>query len=150
MPNRQILVEIAIHRNIYAMQHVIREKESSQQENAYTILNGGAHFEGFSKHPGFKGGPAAGAYQFVFSTWEEEAARWNLTDFSPASQDLGCIARFIYRNALQEILTGKFEAAIVLLRKEWTSLPGAAESRQSWTLDKAKAIYLSNNGLLFS
>ena len=131
--------------NVSSFLRVIRERESSQDDSAYTVLNGGAHFESFAEHP-FKGqrtppGKAAGAYQYIASTWGDVEAQYGMPDFSPASQDAGAVARLIYRGALEDVLAGRFAAAVARCRHEWTSLPGAAESSAGWTMDKALAVY---------
>jgi len=138
--------------NVSAFLRVIRARESSQDDSAYTILNGGTHFSGFADHP-YKGqrtppAKAAGAFQFIASTWAEVKAQYGIVDFGPMSQTLGAVARIIYRGALDDVLAGRFESAVVKCRKEWTSLPGAAESSGSWTMDKARAVYLQYGGTL--
>jgi muramidase (phage lysozyme) len=131
--------------NVSSFLRVIRERESSQDDSAYSVLNGGAHFEGFAEHP-YKGqrtppGKAAGAYQFIASSWWDVKAQYGMPDFSPRSQDAGAVARLIYRGALEDVLAGRFAAAVARCRHEWTSLPGASESSTSWTMDKALAVY---------
>lgn len=131
--------------NVTAFLRVIRERESSQDESAYTVLNGGARFFSFAAHP-YKGqrtppGKAAGAYQFIASTWGDVEQQYGMPDFSPASQDAGAVARLVYRGALEDVMAGRFEQAVTKCRLEWTSLPGAAESSGSWTMDKALAVF---------
>lgn len=150
--DKRVLAEAFNKINVQALARVIREKESSNDDFlAYTILNGGKHFTGFEDHPGPEFSPpakssAAGAYQFIWSTWKEEKTRWGLEDFSPRNQDLAFVARLVYRKALSDIIDGKFEDAVKKLRYEWTSLPGAGESSLSWTMDKAKALYAAYGG----
>ncbi len=139
--------------NVRAFLRVIRARESSQDDDAYTVINGGAHFVGFAKHPYIglltsQGGKAAGAYQFIPSTWAEVAKLYDLIDFSPTSQNLGAIGRIIYRGALDDVLAGRFEDAVAKCRQEWTSLPGASESSAGWTMEKARSVYLSYGGTL--
>lgn len=137
--------------NVAAFLRVIRERESSQDPSAYTIINGGAHFSSFAAHPyagllTSQGGKAAGAYQFIPSTWAEVAKLYSLMDFSPQSQDLGAVGRVVYRGALDDVIAGRFEQAVAKCRQEWTSLPGASESRGDWTMEKAKAVFLKYAG----
>ena len=138
--------------NIGAFLRVVRERESSQDDSAYTVLNGGAHFTDFSAHP-FVGqrtppGKAAGAYQFIASTWAEVAKQYAIPDFSPPSQDAGAVARLIYRGALDDVIAGRFADAVAKCRREWTSLPGAAESPAGWTMAKAQAVFTRYGGRL--
>lgn len=68
-------------------------------ESPYTTLYGGGQFRDLSKHPdqvviGGEGSPnsaAAGAYQFMPSTWNEAQKALGLKDFSPESQDLAAL-----------------------------------------------------------
>jgi muramidase (phage lysozyme) len=59
----------------------------------YNILYGGGRFERYDKHPDkvISGGryksAAAGAYQFMPETYYELQRKYNIPDFSPASQD---------------------------------------------------------------
>jgi len=63
----------------------------TESAGKYNIINGGATFSDFSRHPkeGQRGsaGIAAGRYQFLPSTWDRAAKALGLTDFSPANQD---------------------------------------------------------------
>ena len=142
---RDDLLRLSINTNVAAFLRVIRERESSQDDSAYSVINGGAHFESFARHP-YKGqrtppGRAAGAYQYIASTWGDVEAQYSMPDFSPRSQDAGAVARLIYRGALEDVLAGRFAAAVARCRHEWTSLPGASESSTSWTMDRALAVY---------
>ena len=142
------------HANVQAFYSVVRFRESSLGPEAYRMISGGGSFDDFSRHPfaGMStraGGKAAGAAQFIPSTWAEVAERYNLPDFSPESQDLGYVGCLLKRPGLLDaVIAGKFEEAVRIARPEWTSLPGAAESNASWTMDKARALYVSRGGLL--
>lgn len=141
------------HPNIKAFYAVVRRGESSLGPNAYMMVNGGGTFADFSRHPyeGLStksGGRAAGAPQFIPSTWAELAEKYGLPDFSPSSQDLGYVGCLIKRNAVDALLAGRFEEAIRLCRQEWTSLPGAEENNPAWNMDKARALYLEYGGRL--
>ena len=45
------LAESLKNTNVQAFLRVIRAGESSQDDSAYTVINGGSHFTDFSKHP---------------------------------------------------------------------------------------------------
>lgn len=142
---------LRMNANVLAFLRVIREKESSQDESAYTILNGGSHFFDTSRHPyegvpTTKGGKAAGAYQFLGTTWARLVDLYSFPDFGPESQDLGAIALIQGRGALADVIAGRFDSAVAKLRPEWTSLPGAAESRADWTLAKAREVFVRWGG----
>jgi muramidase (phage lysozyme) len=136
--------------NVVAMLAVIAAKESG---GAFDIINGGARFTDFSRHPYHgipttQGGRAAGCYQFLGTTWSRLCDRYEFPSFEPEFQTLGAIALIQGRGALDDVVAGRFEAAVAKLRPEWTSLPGASESRGDWTMDKARALYLERGGLL--
>jgi len=58
-----------------------------------------------------------------------------LSDFSPLNQDRAAVGLIAYRGALPDVLAGNVHAAYEILTKEWTSLPGAKETRL--TVEKA-------------
>ena len=68
---------------------------------------------------------AAGRYQFLERTWNELAAKLQLPDFSPASQDAAAIELIRQRGALADVRAGRLQAAIAKVSKVWASLPGA-------------------------
>lgn len=140
------------NKNVAAFLRVIRQGESNQDDSAYTLLNGGGYFIGLLNHPyaGQKTPPAkaAGAYQFIASTWGEVSRLYGIPGFGPREQDIGAVGRIIYRQALDDVVAGRFAVAVAKCKQEWTSLPGAAESHAAWTLAKAQALYQSYGGAL--
>lgn len=141
--------------NVGAFLRVLREGETNQTDGAYRLINGGASFESFAEHPfgdlpTTRGGRAAGAYQFLPTTWARLRARFpdDLPDFSPDSQDRGAVLLIDGRGALDDVLAGRLEAAIVKLRPEWTSLPGASENSGRYTLARARDVFLRYGGAL--
>lgn len=148
--------------NVKAFYMVVRKGETSLTDDAYTMVNRAApddpargvkdhHFSSFAKHPydglyTTQGGYACGAPQFIPSTWREEARKYGFTGFTPQEQDEGYVGRLIYRNALDDVLAGRFETALAKCRPEWTSLPGAKENNPNWTLAKARALYQQYGG----
>lgn len=115
----------------------------------YDTLYGGGTFQGYGQHPNAKipimSGPnkgdyssAAGRYQFLKGTWDEQQKKLGLKDFSPANQDLAAwdLAATNYKaatgggdlfEALQSGDAGRINAAASILAKTWTSLPGGIE-----------------------
>lgn len=114
----------------------------------YNVIYGGGKFDDFSKHPGqavrIQTGPnagrtssAAGKYQFLGSTWQDQAGKLGLTDFSPANQDKAAwnLAAETYKTKtgqdLDAVLQSGDPAAIAsvgkVLNPVWTSLPGGIE-----------------------
>jgi muramidase (phage lysozyme) len=144
--------------NVGALIGVIRAKESSNDDSAFTVINGGAHFTAPPWIHPFHGitttqagrSTAAGCGQFLGTTWANLAQQYpdDCRDFSPPAQLFGIVALIAGRGALDDVIAGRFDDAVAKLRKEWTSLPGASESRADWTLDKARALYQQFGGTL--
>lgn len=120
--------------NVQAMLKAIRVGEGTSDPLGYYRLFGyksGAQFTDTSDHPrvvvtrGSLKSSAAGAYQFLEGTWDRTAAKYDLPDFSPHSQDLGAVGRIKDRGALLDVVEGHFEDAINKINLEWASLPGS-------------------------
>lgn len=127
--------------NIAAFLKFIRYAEHQREdEGVYFLLYGGQQsFVDTSKHPNKaitawgRTSTAAGAYQILYSTWKEAKDKGVVIDFSKASQDKLATSKLISRGALQYIKNGDIDNAIPLLRNEWTSMPGAAQSKMTMT-----------------
>ena len=89
---------------------------------------------------------AAGAYQFIISSWDETKTIMGLKDFSPANQDLAAVGRIMARGALDDVKAGRFEAALKKCAREWASLPGSPYGQPVISLETARSVYLSYNG----
>ena len=120
--------------NLSAFLHVIREGETSHDGTAYTLINGGSHFDappwvhpyaGQSAPPG----KSAGAYQFIPHTWQRCAEALGLPDFSPPNQDAAAVFLIQQRGATADIEAGNLVAACAKLANEWVSLPGLGLQR---------------------
>ena len=138
--------------NVRAFLRVIRTGESSQDDDAYHTLVGGARFESLADHPNIYvarfNSTAAGAYQFLHRTWVECKEALTLPDFSPHSQDLAAVFLIRRRGALPSVLSGKLDAAIKLCNKEWASLPGSPYGQHTQTFAEAQATFARYGGLL--
>jgi muramidase (phage lysozyme) len=114
----------------------------------YNVIYGGGTFDDFSRHPNqavrIQTGPnagrtssAAGKYQFLGSTYDDQAKKLGLTDFSPVSQDKAAwnLAAETYKAKTGEDLATVLQSgdpqAIAgvgqALAGQWTSLPGGIE-----------------------
>jgi muramidase (phage lysozyme) len=113
----------------------------------YRTIYGGQKVNDLSWHPGIavpiERGPnagrtssAAGRYQFLESTWNDQARKLNLEDFSPSSQDAAAwnLANEEFsRRTGGDLLTalqergGPDRQILGALRNQWTSLPGGIE-----------------------
>lgn len=99
-------------------------------ESGYSILFGGRMVSSLNKHPNtvqFSGGyrsAAAGAYQFMPSTWKEAAQKLNLPNFLPPNQDQAALFLIERRGALKLADSGKLTPELVArLAPEWASFP---------------------------
>lgn len=138
--------------NVQAFLRVIRAGETSQDDRAYSTMFGGGFFASFVDHPRLKNSAAgltstaAGAYQFLERTWDNLVVKYKFPDFSPASQDLGAVALILGRGALDDVLAGRFDAAIRKCNKEWASLPGSPYGQPTRTMAQAKQTYEAYGG----
>lgn len=128
----------------YALLQAIAGSESGGRYDIRFDGKGGSTFSDYSKHPDVdvvvpwrkdgKTSDAAGKYQFLNSTWKPIATKYNLPDFTPASQDKGAwiLAQRDYnaktgRDLQSDLEAGKVNKAMNVLSTTWTSLPGGAE-----------------------
>ena len=102
------------------------------QDKGYQVLYGGGLFEDLSRHPDRVivkryASAAAGAYQFLPSTWKSVARELKLNSFAPAHQDQAALHLVKRRGALQEVdRHGLTKAAMDRLAPEWASFPTKA------------------------
>lgn len=138
--------------NVTAFLRVIRAGESSQTDDAYRMMFGGAKFDSFDAHPniahtsGHLTSTAAGAYQFLFKTWTWIVEAIHLPDFSPLMQDVGAVYLIRGRGALGDVLAGRVGTAISKCCREWASLPGSPYGQPTRTLAQALATYAQYGG----
>lgn len=99
-------------------------------KNGYHTKFGGGRWEDLSKHPNIVWGKtgdgkttATGRYQFLGSTFNEQAKKLGLKDFGPQSQDLAAVSLIMERGAVQDILNGDIDKANRKLSSTWASLP---------------------------
>lgn len=144
--------------NIAAFLWTIRVCEGTSGPTGYTTMFTGKQFESFADHPrqaitaGVNGkgltSTAAGAYQFLSSTWDECQRALGLPDFSPASQDKACILLLKRARALDYIKAGDFENAIKRTNKTWASLPGSPYNQHPKDYSTAVAYYTQGGGTI--
>lgn len=102
----------------------------------YRVAFGGSTFDDTSKHPGTlreftqtdgkkNKTSAHGAYQFLKPTWDDVSGKLGLPDFSPRSQDLAALELIRRNGSLEDVLAGRFDAAVKRDGKTWASLPSS-------------------------
>ena len=134
-------------KNVSAFLKFIRYAEHHREDDdVYFLLYGGQQsFTDTTQHPNKairawgRTSTAAGAYQILYSTWKEAKDKAVVSDFSKSSQDKLAISKLKSRKALGYVEKGDLDKAIPLLRKEWTSMPGAAQSKM--TLAEAQKLF---------
>ncbi len=115
-----------------ALLNTIRFAEGTWKDGhdlGYRTLYGGGQFQDLSRHPERVvvkrySSAAAGAYQFLPTTWQEVALRLDLPSFAPEHQDQAALHLVRKRGALEEIdRNGLTKAAMNRLAPEWASFP---------------------------
>lgn len=140
--------------NVRAFLMMIRIGEGTAGADGYTKFFGGSHFSDLSKHPNVAhtgGGytsTAAGAYQFLYSTWQQIAAQYGLPDFSPASQDIGAVALIKQQGALADVMAGRIATAIRKCNRIWASLAGSPYGQPTLTMADDLANFVNAGGNL--
>lgn len=140
------------HPNVRAFLQVIRRGEGTAGADGYRTLFGGGKFTDLSDHPRVKvtrgryTSSAAGAYQFLESTWDETRSIMGLPDFMPASQDKGAVGRIAARGALDDVKAGRLDSAIRKCALEWASLPYSPYGQPTISMATAANVYSANGG----
>lgn len=99
------------------------------EDKGYKVLYGGGEFKDLSRHPDRVvvkryASAAAGAYQFLPSTWDGVAKELKLKSFEPKHQDQAALRLVERRGALHEIdRKGLTNTAMARLAPEWASFP---------------------------
>lgn len=130
--------------NTAAFLMLIRACEGTAGPDGYRTLFGGELFYDLSQHPNimkeFRWADgtlgyttAAGAYQFLFRTWEGLRIKLRLPDFGPDSQDRGAIELICERRAIADVAAGRVQDAMNKCGPVWASLPtsGYLQPRRS-------------------
>ncbi len=143
--------------NVQAMIKTIRHSEGTDEIWGYRCMFGGtkAHpflFTDMSDHPrqkhtanGFTS-DAAGAGQFLSTTWDDLAKKLGLKDFSEESQNYAFCELFNEHNALNDICNGHFDVAIEKLNTVWASLPNSKYGQPTNKLSDLAKVFTDNGG----
>lgn len=158
MTTRQDLQDALAIVNVRAFLHVIRAGESSQADQAYTIMFGGEHFTSFADHPRKRHArvvrgktlhsTAAGAYQFLARIWDALVKQYRFPDFSPSCQDEAAVALLFEKRCIDDLRAGRVRVALKKCKGTWTSLPDAVAGQPTISLQRAYDVYLEFGGTM--
>lgn len=145
--------------NLAAFLMMIRKCEGTAGPDGYRTLFGGDLFDDFSRHPnivkqfrwndgtiGYTS--AAGAYQFLYSTWVRVARKLRLPNFGPESQDRAAAELINERKAMVDVAEGRLQAAIDKCGPIWASLPSSQYEQPRRSLAFAADAYTDAGGMI--
>ena len=161
------IAEVGMPAAVSAFLYMIRASEhvyprDVENDAAYNIFYGGAHFSDMSDHPvntgemkpvklsdamcraaGFGPGcvsTAAGAYQIIRPTWNRIRDKLQLPDFSKQSQDRAAVELLEESGAMELLGLDDVVGAIRKASVVWASLPGSTAQQNpkklSYVLDR--------------
>lgn len=124
-------------------------------DEGYNVIVGGSLFEDYSDHPhkliqlnAKLKSTAAGRYQLLgryFDAYKKQFPR-NIIDFSPVAQDWIALQQIRERNAITDIVAGRFDLAVSKVRNIWASLPGAGYGQHENDIDELRIEYVLKGG----
>lgn len=128
---------------VRAFLSMIRSAEgTSKYRDPYRVAGGGRHTLAtldrytrvpwaFTQTDGVRNtSTAAGAYQFLNSTWDGLQKQYGFTDFGQRSQDLAAIALMAQNGSLNRLLNDDFFGAVRAAAPTWASLKGDTDYKQ--------------------
>lgn len=127
----------------------------NRSANGYNVLVGStpAHpllFNSYATHPNVynkaEDSTAAGRYQLLHRYYVAYSKQLDLTDFSPASQDVIAIQQLKECRAIPDIEAGRFSAAVAKCAHIWASLPGAGYGQHENQLAALETAYRNAGG----
>ena len=167
-PSPKRLPEVAVHDSpdkgednierdrVKAFLDTIAAAEGTASPDGYHTQYTGTKFASFSDHPremrcGRRYGKklcsdAAGRYQFLSTTWDRFARKFDVRDFSPQNQDLVAVELIREKGALEDIEAGRLESAVRKLAYIWPSFRRFGGSVES-SMPKLEQMYLQNLGI---
>lgn len=144
MATLQLLAQAAQNPNARRYLDMLSAAEGTTG-NGYQTAFGGGRLASLDSHPGTAAvfqqtngrrnvTTAAGRYQFLRPTWQGLARQYGFRDFGPRNQDLGALALIAQSGALDDVLQGRFDAAIRKTGRIWASLPSSpyAQKKRDW------------------
>lgn len=139
-----ISAEDLSHPNVVKALNYINAYEGRPKANQ---TFGYKEFNDLSKHPNIKipftnkgdTTTAAGEFQLLAPTWEIQAKKQGLTDFSPENQRKAAVGILRDTGALDALKAGDFEKAKQLMGTQWASIPGSTIGKSTGQIPKLNA-----------
>lgn len=137
----------AVNSTLSSNQKALLDTIAGTESPGYNVMYGGKRFDSYADHPRVavpigsgpntgKTSSAAGRYQFLGSTWDAQAKKLGLKDFSPENQDVAAwdLAATTYAQKTGRDLNADLNDPNArgnigqALSGVWTSLPGGIEA----------------------
>lgn len=142
--------------NVRAFLKALRLGEGTLDEDGYYRIVGGSSFDDDSQHPNIRvwiqryrvNSTAAGAYQIINPTWRGLVRQYGFDDFTPDTQDMAAVALIAGRNALRDVIAGRFAEAVAKCAAEWASLPGSTAGQRTEKFEDVLKVYTDAGGTL--
>lgn len=147
-----------LDKNIAAFLDMIAVSEgtANKGDDGYNVIVGGSLFNGYADHPrklidlprlGIKS-TAAGRYQLLSRYFDAYKKQLKLKDFSPESQDAIALQQIRERNAIGDIVAGRFDSAVAKVSNIWASLPGAGYGQHENKIERLRLAYSNAGGVV--
>ena len=153
--NRRKAMNLATtNANVEAFLYMIRRAEGTAGVDGYRTMFTGKLFDDYSQHPNIKNSAngwsstAAGAYQFIYATWNSLKSALLLPDFSPASQDAAAVELIREKGALNDVIAGNIDSAVRKLSNTWESFTYGATTQPHKPLATLYGYYQGAGGTI--
>ena len=153
--------------NMAAFLWMLRCCEGTSADDGYRIIVGGQRFSitdpnartyQWRDHPRIyvsstirgrrNTSSAAGAYQFLARTWDEQKRILGLADFSPTNQDKAALNLIKRQGALDYVKVGNLSMAVRRVSNIWASLPGSRYGQGGKSIAEVETYFRQGGGTI--